>query len=102
MRAEATSAPASTYAPGERVQILDLGKGGHVRTPVYVRGKIGIIDRYCGRFENPEERANGRLARERIPLYRVRLMQRDLWGDYAGAANDTLVLEIYDHWLRPA
>ena len=92
----------AAYAPGDRVRILDLGKPGHVRTPVYVRNKVGVIDQYCGRFENPEERAYGRVGRARIPLYRVRLNQRDLWPDYDGAAGDTLVLEIYDHWLRPA
>jgi nitrile hydratase subunit beta len=90
------------FAPGDRVRIVDLGKAGHVRTPVYVRDKVGVIDHYCGTFENPEERAYGRIGRPRIPLYRVRLMQRDLWPDYNGAEGDSLVLEIYDHWLRPA
>ena len=90
------------YAPGERVRIVDLGKGGHVRTPLYVRDKVGAIDHCCGRFENPEERAYGRVGGARIPLYRVRLLQRDLWPDYAGTAEDSLVLEIYHHWLRPA
>jgi nitrile hydratase subunit beta len=93
---------ATGYAPGDRVRIVDLGKPGHVRTPAYARGKVGVIDLCCGRFENPEERAYGRVGRERIPLYRVRLMQRDLWADYDGADDDSLVLEIYDHWLRPA
>jgi nitrile hydratase len=83
------------------VRILDLGKPGHVRTPLYVRDKFGTIDRYCGTFENPENRAYGRVGRERIPLYRVRLMQRDLWPDYDGADGDSLVLEIYEHWLQP-
>ncbi len=92
----------ASYAPGDRVRIVDLGKRGHVRTPMYARDKIGVIDHYCGRFENPEERAYGRVGRARIPLYRVRLAQRDLWSDYEGAPGDTLVLEIYDHWLRPA
>jgi nitrile hydratase len=88
-------------APGARVRILDLGKPGHVRTPCYARDKFGTIDRYCGTFENPENRAYGRVGRERIPLYRVRLMQRDLWPDYDGADGDSLVLEIYEHWLQP-
>jgi nitrile hydratase len=92
----------STYALGERVRIVDLGKPGHVRTPIYVRGKVGVIDYVCGRFENPENRAYGRLGRERIPLYRVRLKQRELWPDYEGAEEDSLVLEIYHHWLQPA
>jgi nitrile hydratase len=90
------------YAPGDRVRIVDLGKPGHVRTPLYVRGKTGVIDTCCGDFENPENRAYGRVGRERIALYRVRLKQRELWPDYEGPDSDTLVLEIYHHWLRRA
>lgn len=90
------------YAPGDRVQILDIGKLGHVRTPTYVRHKIGVIERYCGDFINPEDKAYGRWDGAPIALYRVRLMQSDLWPDYTGAPNDVLELEIYDHWLAPA
>jgi hypothetical protein len=90
------------FAPGARVRIIDLKKRGHVRTPIYVREKVGTIDYFCGAFENPEERAYGRVGGARIPLYRVRLMQRDLWPDYDGPDKDSLVLEIYHHWLRPA
>ena len=90
------------FKQGERVRIIDIGKAGHVRTPIYVREKVGAIDHCCGRFENPEERAYGRIGGERIPLYRVRIMQKDIWPDYQGAAHDSLVLEIYHHWLRPA
>jgi hypothetical protein len=32
------------FAVGDRVRILDLGKPGHVRTPSYVRGRVGTID----------------------------------------------------------
>jgi Nitrile hydratase beta subunit, C-terminal len=92
---------AQSYAPGDRVRIVDLAKPGHVRTPIYARGKVGMIDHCCGSFENPENRAYGRVGRERIPLYRVRLRQRELWPDYEGAEEDSLVLEIYHHWLRP-
>lgn len=92
----------STFAPGDRVRIVDLGKAGHVRTPFYVREKIGAIERYCGVFENPEERGYGRVGGPRVPLYRVRFDQRDLWPDYDGPERDNLVLEIYEHWLTPA
>ena len=90
------------YRPGARVRIVDLDKGGHVRTPLYVREKLATIERYCGEFENPENRAYGRVGQERIRLYRVRLNQRDLWPDYEGPKDDTLEIEIYDHWLKPA
>lgn len=90
------------FAPGDKVRIVDLAKPGHVRTPIYVRGKVGTVERYCGAFDSPEERAYGRIGSTRVPLYRVRLRQRDLWPDYGGPAHDTLELEIYQHWLRPA
>lgn len=90
------------YALGDKVRILDLGKPGHVRTPLYVRNKVGEIAQVCGDFENPEERVCGRVGGPRIPLYRVRLMQRDLWADYEGRPQDCLEIEIYSHWLQPA
>lgn len=96
------SAEGRMFALGDRVRIVDLDKSGHVRTPRYVREKVGTIDQVVGEFENPEDRAYGRTGGARIPLYRVRLRQRDLWRDYEGAETDCLVLEIYDHWLRPA
>ena len=91
-----------TFAAGDRVRIVDLAKPGHVRTPAYVREKTGRIEQYCGTFENPEERGYGRIGLARIPLYRVRFNQSDLWPDYDGPARDNLVLEIYQHWLNPA
>ena len=94
--------PSQSFAPGDRVRIVDLQKPGHVRTPCYVREKTGVVDYCCGDFENPENRAYGKVGAERIPLYRVRFRQRDLWPDYAGSEKDSLVLEIYHHWLRPA
>ncbi|TCT04751.1 SH3-like domain-containing protein [Aquabacter spiritensis] len=96
------SAEPARYACGAPVRIRDLDKPGHVRTPFYVRNKTGVIEQVCGDFENPEERAYGRVGGARIPLYRVRFLQRDLWEDYAGPPQDTLVIEIYSHWLQPA
>ena len=90
------------YERGQHVRIVDLGKAGHVRTPLYVREKRGTVERYCGDFENPEERAYGRTRGPRIRLYRVRFAQRDLWPDYEGPDTDALEIEIYDHWLLPA
>jgi nitrile hydratase len=58
---------------------------GHVRTPFYVRGKRGIIERLCGHYANPEELAYARPGLPRLPLYRVRFRQRDVWGAYPGA-----------------
>ena len=75
---------------------------GHVRTPWYVRGARGEIERICGVFANPEELAYNRPGEPRQPLYRVRFRQAELWPDYRGAPHDTIEVEIYQHWLQPA
>ncbi len=89
------------FAPGDRVRVRDAHPPGHLRTPTYVRGKPGVVERICGAFANPEELAFGRDGLPLRPLYRVRFDQRGLWPDYAGAAGDCVEVEIYEHWLEP-
>lgn len=85
---------------GERVRVRDSHPPGHRRTPFYVRGKTGVVERYCGDFRNPEELAYGFDGLPKRELYRVRFRQADLWGGYQGPDGDTLDLEVYDHWLE--
>lgn len=87
---------------GQNVRVLDLDVNGHVRTPAYVRGRAGTIERFCGAFKNPEEKAYGKSGEPRKQLFRVRFRQADLWPDYAGAPGDTVDVEIFEHWLGPA
>lgn len=89
------------FQPGERVRVREMFPPGHVRTPHYTRGHCGIVESSAGSFANPEELAYGRSGEPAVPLYRVRFEQRDLWPDYAGAAHDTIVVDIYEHWLEP-
>ncbi len=74
---------------------------GHIRTPWYIRGRAGVVERLCGSFGNPEELAYNRPGTARKPLYRVRFQQAQIWPDYRGAATDTVDIEIYQHWLEP-
>ena len=87
---------------GDSVAVRAAYPLGHVRTPYYIRGKLGTIERICGEFANPEELAFGRDGLPRRPLYRVRFRQRGVWPDYAGAREDTVDIEIFEHWLEPA
>ena len=87
---------------GDRVNVLHLGKSGHVRIPHYVRGKSGTVVQYCGRYLNPEDLAIGRTDGSAVDLYRVRFAQRDLRPADDPPEQDSLVIEIYDHWLAPA
>ncbi|HEX6842820.1 MAG TPA: SH3-like domain-containing protein [Stellaceae bacterium] len=90
------------FAPGARVKVRRMAPPGHLRTPWYIRGRIGEVERLCGAFANPEELAYNRPGMPKQPLYRVRFRQRELWPDYRGPAEDTIEIEIYQHWLEPA
>tara|TARA_A100001037_G_scaffold297276_2_gene319055 strand:- start:634 stop:918 length:285 start_codon:yes stop_codon:yes gene_type:complete len=90
------------FAPGERVLVRRAYPPGHIRTPWYIRGKTGVVERICGEFGNPEELAYGRDGTPKQPLYRVRFLQKEVWDDYAENPNDTVDIEIYEHWLEPA
>ncbi|MBI4247547.1 MAG: nitrile hydratase subunit beta [Candidatus Rokubacteria bacterium] len=35
-------------------------------------------------------------------MYLVGFRQTDLWPNYAGSPDDTLYLDIYEHWLDHA
>ncbi len=74
---------------------------GHIRTPWYIRGKTGVVERICGDFGNPEELAYGRDGKPKQPLYRVRFMQNEVWEDYTENPSDTVDIEIFEHWLEP-
>jgi hypothetical protein len=97
-----TEAQGARYQVGERVAVKGCSPPGHRRTPQYIRGKRGVIERICGVFPNPEELAYGFDGEPKRVLYRVRFRQRDLWPDYTGPERDALELEIYEHWLEPA
>ena len=91
---------APRFAVGDRVSVREAYPIGHVRTPYYVRGRRGMIERLCGTFANPEELAYARSGRPGQPLYRVRFLQRDVWPDYTGQPDDVVEVEIYQHWLE--
>lgn len=90
------------FATGDRVRIDDRAPSVHNRVPRYVRGRTGRIERVCGAFGQPELLAYGSDGRPYQTLYRVHLAQTDLWPDYAESPDDTLEIEIFEHWLEPA
>lgn len=83
------------------LRVRDDMPPGHVRTPAYLRGKTGWLERTLGPFPNPEELAYG-LTGTPLPLLRVRFTMAEVWGDAADSPCDTIDAEIYSHWLEPA
>lgn len=92
---------APRFAVGQAVRIADRTPPVHHRVPSYVKGRIGVVERVCGRHGLPEAyiRGDGRPF-ERI--YRVRIPQALLWPDYGGPDGDSLDVEIFEPWLEPA
>ncbi len=90
------------FQPGDRVRICVGDPPHHMRTPAYVQGKIGAVERIHGAFRNPESLAHGGDGLPESVLYLIRLDQSHVWGDDHAAPQDTLFIDIYEHWLEPA
>lgn len=92
---------APRFLPGAVVRVKNGPAPGHIRTPWYLRGKTGRVERICGAFGNPEELAYGRPG-GKLPLYRVRFTMTEVWGETTERPDDTIDAEIFEHWLEAA
>lgn len=93
---------AMKFETGDRVRVHDRKIEGHCRTPHYLRGKEGTIEQSVGEFRNPERLAYHEAGLPKQELYRVRFMQTDLWPAYKDGLRDSLVADLYEHWLDSA
>jgi len=73
----------------------------HCRTPFYLRGVKGEIAEVRGRFRDPSLLAFHKPGLPMRVLYRVRFKQKDVWPEYKGGPNDTVVADIFEHWIDP-
>lgn len=100
--ATAADGAAFRFKPGDRIVTRrDIPKG-HCRTPYYLRGRPGVIERCVGHFRNPETLAYGKPGLPKAGLYAVRYDLPKLWRGYTGARADTLVADLFEFWLDPA
>ena len=93
-----------------RVREMDEGVGfrrPHLRTPGYVHGAVGVVERVAGTFLNPEYlafREHGSPQK----LYRVRFDMRALWESSipdrssAPSSGDTVDVDVVGAWLNLA
>lgn len=87
---------------GQRVRVREDYPPGHIRTPYYIRGKVGHVTRVLGEFKNPERLGVGLDGTPKKMLYEVRFKQADVWPNYNGPVHDTVDIDIYQHWLEKA
>ena len=92
------------FKPGDRVHVRFEDRPGHLRTPWYIRGKTGWIERVYGDFLNPESLAFGGDGLPKRTLYLVAFEQKQVWEKSAGSqdSKDKVLVDIYEHWLDPA
>ena len=88
------------YRPGQRVRVAARPHDGHHRTPDYVKGKVGSIERAHSSFTNPETRAYGADGLPLQPLYLVGFAQHDVWPHYRGCRDDRIYIDLFEHWLE--
>ena len=91
----------NSFQPGDKIVVRNDIPDGHCRTPHYLRGRKGEVVSILGDYPNPEKLAyyqKGELRR----LYEVKFSPADVWGSYSGPAKDSIVADIYDHWLEPS
>jgi nitrile hydratase subunit beta len=92
-----------SYLPGERVRVSERAHRGHHRTPGYLKGKTGVVERIQGSFRNPESLAYGGDGLPERPLYTVSFSHRELWPAYDGRESDRVEADLYEQWLeKPA
>ena len=89
------------FSEGDIVRVREDFPIGHIRTPIYIRGKKGVVVKDFGSFGNPETLAYC-LPTEQRELYKVRFWQQLVWPAYKGGPSDTVDLDIYEHWLEKA
>ena len=91
-----------SYRPGQRVRIDAREHDGHHRTPAYVKGKTGTVERVHPTFPDPETRAYGSDGEPARRLYLVGFEMPELWPAYRGKRDDRLLVDLFEHWLKEA
>jgi nitrile hydratase subunit beta len=91
-----------SYRAGERVRVAARRHEGHHRTPGYIKGKVGTVERMHRLFANPETRAYGGDGLPEQPLYLVGFVQEEVWPGYRGHRADRIYVDVFEHWLEAA
>jgi len=98
----AASGVPAALAAGVPVRVRTGDPLTHCRTPLYLRGKRGVVLRALGRYANPEELAYHKPGMPPLTLYQVEFDAAEVWGERLMEAPYRIVADIFEHWLEPA
>lgn len=91
---------APLFQPGDRVRVLERFPLGHYRVPLYLRGRVGTVERLVQPAIDNEEEGFGLNAGVKRHYYRIAVPLSQIWPDYAGAQHDHLYIEVFETWLE--
>jgi nitrile hydratase len=91
-----------SYAVGQQVRISNRPHRGHHRTPTYIKGKTGRVERVHAAFRNPETRSYGEDGLPEMPLYMVSFDRRELWPEQIADDDHRICVDVFEHWLEEA
>ena len=87
------------FKPGDRVRVQSEGVPGHIRLPLYIRGKAGVVVSESPPYPFPDAHAHGVEAQDE-PTYDVRFRSEDLWPN---ASDPALVyVGVFQSYLERA
>lgn len=103
---ETAASAAPRFETGDTVRVKPFSTGiewqrPHLRTPGYVYGAVGVVERYTGMFQDPSFLAFGWKAPSQH-LYRVKFRLCDIWPEQQADSQDFVEVELYQHWLEPS
>ena len=91
-----------TYLAGQRVRVAARTHEGHHRTPAYLKGRTGRVERLHAPSTNPETRAYGSDGLPLQPVYLVSFAHGDVLPSPASHAADRIYADVFEHWLEEA
>lgn len=87
------------FKVGDTVSVDRRKSLGHCRTPIYVRGKTGVVSKVQGLFHDPASLAYHRPGLPEKVWYKVRFRQTDIWRKYTGDPGDHIEVDVQEDWL---
>lgn len=91
------------FSVGDRVFVQSRFPAGHVRTPLYLRGKLGMIIRFHGVFLDAEKLSLGQSGLPAVSLYQVAFNYREVWPKTPENSESTRILaDLQENWLELA
>jgi nitrile hydratase len=88
------------FKVGDQVRVKKHNPTHHSRLPSFTKSCLGWIDTYHGAHlsHEPLSRSEGEVPEH---LYAVRFSTGELWGDGAESPNDSVYVDLFEHYLEP-